>query len=107
MAGIYRHGDVDLLPVNTVPKGAKKEKHSGEFVLAWGEVTGHAHRLKVKDPKHMEIYETEEGTILKLKAAATLTHEEHDTITIQPGIYRQRQEREYNYFEKSISRVID
>lgn len=46
---MYRHGDVLILPVAEIPAGAEPEKREkGDIILAHGEVTGHAHRIKEK-----------------------------------------------------------
>jgi len=41
-----RQGDVLLVPVAQIPDGARRVKRErGRVVLAWGEVTGHAHAI--------------------------------------------------------------
>lgn len=103
---IYRHGDVSLHPTKEV-SGTKIE-HNGEFILALGEHTGHAHRLKVADPSHLDIYKNAIGeTILHLMEKAWITHEEHHKIEIEPGIYIQKQEREFDYFLNEATQVQD
>ena len=39
---LYRHGDVLIAEVGSIPKGAVKRPH---LVLAEGEMTGHSHRI--------------------------------------------------------------
>ena len=42
----FRQGDVGLIPVASLPDGAKKvPRDKGRIVLAYGEVTGHAHAI--------------------------------------------------------------
>lgn len=84
-----RHGDVQLIKVDCVPENAKKIE--GRKALAYGEVTGHAHRIDVGD-----LFETKDGDLyLKVKQLAKLTHEEHKQITVEPGVYRVCVKRQY------------
>ena len=41
----YRQGDVLIRQVNEIPSQAKVKKNVGRIVLAYGEVTGHAHAI--------------------------------------------------------------
>lgn len=101
----YRHGDIPLHPL----KKASGEiiKHSGSFVLALGEATGHHHKISVADPADMEIRQTPAGYILVLRSEGSLSHEEHGTISISPGTYSVGREREKDWFSLSVRRVID
>lgn len=89
----YRQGDVLLLKVSRAPAGA--QKRDGRIVLAYGEVTGHAHAI---DDEFAELMEFEGRRYLRVPArkVATLTHEEHGAIQIPGGIYEIRQQREYS-----------
>jgi len=87
---MYRHGDVQLIPIKEIPKEAKKVE--GRKELAYGEVTGHAHRIDVG-----EIFETKDGKLyLSVDNLSDLTyvdnfsnldHEEHQTLKIKKGKY--------------------
>lgn len=103
---ILRHGDVTLQTYNGKIEG-QEVKHNGLFKLALGETTGHSHKLTVPKVSDMEIYETAFGRIIRLKTDGTLTHEEHKTITIPAGDYIQKQEREMDWFQKTIRKVLD
>lgn len=105
MQNIFRHGDVLLVPVET--SEGVEVKHSGQYPLAFGEVTGHSHRLTVKNPANMKVYQAGDKLFVCLLEVGTLTHEEHKTIEIQPGTYRRDMEREYDYFLESIRSVQD
>jgi hypothetical protein len=65
-------------------------------VLAYGEVTGHAHR--VETPDHAELWRVG-GDInmlyLRVLAPTRIVHEEHRPIPLEPGVYRVWQQREY------------
>lgn len=100
-----RHGDVVLHPTKEV--GGEIIKHDGSFILALGEATGHHHKIAVANPVDMEIRETAAGYILVLKAEGSLTHQEHGTLIVAPGMYHVGREREYDHFFHSVRRVVD
>lgn len=103
----YRHGDLSFHPKTRKPTNIKEVKHEGSFVLALGEATGHKHVITAPK-KAMRIFKDAEGRlVLELKEAATVTHEEHKPITIEPGVYVQENEREYDWFAETVQRVID
>lgn len=101
---IYRHGDILLKPISDgelanrdlilVHDSAKhNKKHGGEFVVAEGEVTGHAHVLS--GGVFGAFMARDGGTaVLDITEEATLTHEEHGPIKVAPGRYRVGREQE-------------
>lgn len=98
---LYRHGDVLLGSVDTLPNNAKKRSN---VILAYGEVTGHSHRIA--DPRSAETFEVNGEIYLKVVVPkAQLIHEEHAMIELPEGIYRVWQQREYAPGE--IRRVYD
>ena len=100
----YRQGDVCLIPVATIPKGAKPVKRdNGRVILAYGEVTGHAHAI-VEDGAVM-LTVAEGATFVRLAKKAQLLHEEHATIDLPAGDYEVRTQREYT--PAAIVRVRD
>lgn len=101
----YRHGDISFHKIKEIPSGVKKlEVKDNTFNLKEGEATGHFHRLK----GDFEIYQDNEGRyVLDVKNDSHLTHEEHDTIIIEKGIYIQEQEIEYCPFEKRLNQIKD
>jgi hypothetical protein len=103
---IYRQGDVLIqrIPGNKLPpkyKAVEPDKNKG-VVLAYGEVTGHAHVLPVAK---CTLYAWEGDRLLHIKEAAALTHEEHAPIPLIPGVYRVIQQREYH--EEAPRNVAD
>lgn len=85
-----------------------KQKHNGSFVLALGEKTGHRHLITVDRPDQMEVRDIGNGEfILVLSSAATITHEEHLPITLDPGTYRVGKEREFDNFSLVTRQVVD
>lgn len=89
-------GDVLLVPVSSIPKGAKPvERDNGRVVLAYGEVTGHAHaisELKAKLMRFSGVDYLEVGS-----RVAMLKHEEHGAIEIPKGTYKVIRQREYAF----------
>ena len=101
----YRHGDVLLHEIKELPANLKELKHDGNFVLAYGAVTGHKHLIISSD---MKIYEDDNGRYyIKLDNNAELKHEEHKTIVIEPRIYEINFEQEKDWFSNSVRQVID
>lgn len=87
---MYRHGDVLLKPIGELPQGAKETATEG-IVLAYGEVTGHAHRVHGAATLLAE----GENRVLVVEDAY-LDHEEHGRIDLESGIYEVLQQREYH-----------
>ncbi len=85
-----RHGDVLITRVDSIPSEAKSLGKRKE--LAYGEVTGHAHRVDVG-----ELFETKNGELyLKVEKLSNLTHEEHKKIKLVPGNYLVAIKRQYS-----------
>lgn len=99
---IYRHGDVLLRQIKKLPQGSKRLK---DKVLAYGEVTGHKHQFG--DPTQIDRFSNGESIYLQVYNPVPLNHEEHDTLIIDPGVYEQITEREYDPFLESVRTVID
>jgi len=102
-----RQGDVFVQQIAALPDGlTPKARDGGRVVLAYGEVTGHAHAI---DSALAELFEDRDGTLyLRVQAgagAAQLVHEEHATIDLAPGCYRVTHQREYT--PEAIRRVAD
>jgi hypothetical protein len=94
---MFRQGDVLIVPIAKLPAGLKPvEREHGRLVLAYGEVTGHAHAIRDKraalfrDPKLAAIFMHVSGD-----GPVALDHQEHDTIHIPPGDYQVIRQREY------------
>lgn len=83
-----RQGDVLLIPVSGVPKDATREVFKGDVILAYGEVTGHAHRIK--ESSKVEVWSKGAARFIRAMETVALTHEEHGAGTLVPGVvYRQ------------------
>jgi len=86
----YRQGDVLLVPT-TLPQGATPVSTGRGAILARGEATGHAHAIL--DP--VNVFALAGRSFIQADQAVTLRHEEHGPITVEPGIYEIRQQREW------------
>ncbi len=72
---IYRHGDVLIKQIASLPKGVKPldTPVKNEFILAYGEITGHKHVLAVAektDEPVLTVYEHEGKTYLEVQKSA-------------------------------------
>ncbi|MBE9049905.1 hypothetical protein IQ243_05695 [Nostocales cyanobacterium LEGE 11386] len=88
---LYRHGDVLIRRIATLPVGAQKRVGT---TLAHGEVTGHSHRIQ--QSQAAQLWAQGNDLFLEIKEpSATLIHEEHRAIELPQGLYRVWKQREY------------
>jgi hypothetical protein len=80
---VIRQGDVMMVRVEDIPQGVGKSVD--KYVLAEGEVTGHAHVLWGRAT--MFLADEGRGTYLQVHAPSMLKHEEHREIPVPPGKY--------------------
>lgn len=98
---MWRHGDILIAKTDKIPTNAKKRNN---LILAYGEVTGHTHRIAERDAA--QLFSMADLLFLQVVAEqATLIHEEHHPIVLPQGVYRVWQQREYT--PKAIRRVVD
>ncbi len=89
----YRQGDVLLIQEDKLPEGCLEEEVCGtRIVLALGEATGHSHAI---DASFARAYQNSGERYLVAQMGAVLKHEEHDHLSIKPGVYRVLKQREY------------
>ena len=101
----FRQGDVWIEGIEAIPQGAKAVKRTGDVILAYGEVTGHAHRITALLDA-VDVLQEAERIILNVRSPVTITHEEHGPITLAPGIYASYVQREYDPIAEE-RRVLD
>lgn len=98
------HGDVNFKAIESLPAGLKKvSRKDGYFVLAEGEVTGHAHRIQ----DECAVYEKNGVLYLKNDTPVRVRHEEHKTISVPPGTWKIGITREYDHLNEEIRNVCD
>lgn len=91
----YRQGDVLLLKVDDMPPDVVPvEPDNNRVILAYGEVTGHAHALSTATTTLFQQQNTGDR-FLQVKAPSALVHEEHNPIDLSPGVYKVIRQREY------------
>jgi len=84
-----RQGDVLFIRRDRAPrKGLNKQ----DGVIAQGTATGHTHRLR-QDQKS-RLVDIESCLYVVARATAYVDHEEHTTITLSPGTWEIRRQRE-------------
>jgi hypothetical protein len=86
----FRQGDVFLERVDALPKSELTEiKTQGRVVLAYGEVTGHAHAIYPEaGVLPAKLWDAGAERFLQVMSATTIQHEEHGAIPLTPGVYR-------------------
>jgi hypothetical protein len=100
----YRQGDVGMEKLDSTPEGLEF-KPVPNAILAEGEVTGHFHVLDAAPCKvggasdgteyPLEIAEKDGTMFLRVAEPMPLKHQEHGTITVEPGVYKVVRQREY------------
>lgn len=109
----FRHGDVDGIAIDSIPKDAKPVQTK---TVMYGEQSGHHHTFSGQ----VLVYEPANPTFIKVQGEqrqvqkyvqisgqAQLTHQEHKTKIIPEGSYAILQELEYDPLEQQIRRVQD
>lgn len=93
---MYRQDDVLLIAVGHIDNTApQKRDDRGRIVLAYGELTGHAHAIHDVEAT---LYGTDlENRFLEVLAqgGVALSHEEHAPILLPHGAYRVVRQREW------------
>lgn len=101
----YRHGDVGVIGAASLPKDAVREDTSQGVVLAYGEVTGHAHRIVAGE---VEMWTADKLRFMVVgDEGATLNHEEHGPMELEPGIYEVRIQQVFDPFTELSRNVAD
>jgi hypothetical protein len=79
-----RQGDIFFKTVNEVPSKAKPYNSN---ILAYGEVTGHSHKISSPSISEMESVVDEKGDIYvrSVKCDVIISHDEHNSITLPMG----------------------
>lgn len=96
---LFRQGDVLIRErAEPVAIAAEVPRDNDRVILAYGEVTGHAHAIR--NPKAKLFRDDGNGgsTYLSVTdpAGVALQHEEHATIMLPPGNYDVTIQREYS-----------
>jgi hypothetical protein len=95
---MFRQGDVLVVSTDKTPDRLQSVPlENGRLVLAYGEVTGHAHVVTGEAELFApaDVAELEERFLRVECEGAQVVHDEHATITLPPGDYRVLRQREY------------
>jgi hypothetical protein len=111
----FRQGDVFIVRIEKMPDRdlapVKKEPGKTRTVLAYGEVTGHAHAIQslnvalFEAPQDIDSVSDIKGGLMSLmsgdmfldvKEPSVVVHEEHGEIKLDAGAYIVRRQREYH-----------
>lgn len=99
-APFYQQGDVLLFKVNKIPANLKERK---DQTVAFGEVTGHSHRMKGK----AKVFNKNKDTFVDVSEPSNIEHEEHKPIKIPKGKYKIKIVKERNHFLNVTQYVRD
>ncbi len=89
---LFRQGDVLIRRIKSLPAQKAQTRTTG--ILAYGEVTGHAHRIE--DTTKAEVLEIDNGLYLRVgEEGVRIVHEEHAPIVLPPGNFEIEIQREY------------
>jgi hypothetical protein len=98
---LYRQGDILIRRIDKIPLRRRRvdEGETQRIVLAYGEITGHAHVIEARPDEariRHGVVEREERTFLEVLAPSVrLEHDEHAVIEIPAGEYEIVRQREY------------
>ena len=96
-----RHGDLLIVPVETIPTGLNIQKDN---ILAHGE-QGNEHRLV---NGQVTMYAgSDDKKYFEVKGECELIHEQHHVENIPEGKYELINEREFEPFTEEINKVRD
>ena len=111
-----RQGDVMLVRVKQAPSGLVEALRDpiGRIVLAYGELSGHAHAIRDGHVTALRTPDVDEVAYIEVPEGdpVLLRHEyedgktaDHAPLLLSPGVYRVVRQREYR--PKAIVRVVD
>lgn len=100
------HGDVIIFSDEKLPESFSDMPEIKDDCLAYGEATGHAHKLFGGEFELRECPETKVRHLRVVKETV-LKHQEHEPRGLPPGNYRIGIQREYDPYSKRVRQVID
>lgn len=98
-----RQGDLYFDKVASLPSTVKP---SGSPILAYGEVTGHCHRVREGQDFVKTFVDTNGDIWMSSDRSFDLDHDEHGTLTMEPGTYKMTRQREYDADEREKERRV-
>lgn len=98
-------GDVGIVKIEKVDREVNWKKVESGFIVAYGEVSGHHHKLVADRETVIEIAQDANGYFLRTSGRAKLVHQSHAEQVIERGTYFIPLQVEYNEVEER--RVLD
>ena len=99
----FQQGDVVGRKLDKMPDGKQSNVTRKRLVLSHGE-SGHSH---VIEDDEAELIQIGDRMLLKLTKAATVQHEKHHAITLEPGIWEIGRVKEHDYLSGMTRQVMD
>jgi hypothetical protein len=104
---VFRQGDVILIPSTRQPSAqAQRVIDHGRTILAYGEVTGHAHEVVTVAPGEVpvddevpaqELFQEPDGSrLLVCRVPCEVRHQEHAPIALDATTYEVRRQTEWS-----------
>jgi len=114
MNTVKMHGEVAFVQVTQIPTGASiarnlKTVSDGRVIVGESETTGNHHVIEAA-PSKIEFYELNGQMYMRVKEDVTVgcVHKDrHDDMVIEPGIYKHKIQKEYDYFKQEKINVQD
>jgi hypothetical protein len=120
-----RHGDMVLFKLNPefTKLEEKKSRTVEKVVVGLGEVTGHSHDVICDETATLKVYSSNDKNINEMTADeiatmenlifeviggnAVITHDEHDIIKLDEGLWLRSFQVEFNPFKEMVDKVRD
>jgi len=112
--GVKLHGEVAFVEVDQLPAGATKAQDlkkvsDGRVIVGESETTGNHHVIEAT-PSKIEFYELNGQMYMRVKEdvkVGCVHKDRHDDMIINPGIYKHKIQKEYDYFKQEKINVQD
>ena len=114
---LNRQGDIGIIKITSIPTKAKKiTPKNGEYIIAYGEATGHRHVITAEPKTKYEVFQDDNGMFyINIQSGQALVkhlNEDNETTDtmhkehiIEKGIYIL--DGQYEYDEEEELRVLD
>ena len=105
-----RHGEVLLLPVDSIPSDAVPEKAESEIIVAKSE--SHHHHVAVATGVGLQRFNQGESQFLRVSAKSNIEHRKtgtdaHKTLRLFKGDYQILKKKEFDYTTNLMREVLD
>lgn len=107
---VLTQGDIGFKPVSPLLLWfyrRKVERVDGLIIVAEGEREGHVHTIKAPDEAVRAFQHHKGAMLLDVHGGVQIDHQQHDSLTLPPGVYKTVQQTETNPFGNHDQSVID